>query len=308
MEKTNRKTKNRRSAAQDGRRRPDRRSHDGRSRGAPPVVSRNSAGLNAAVMDDRPLPRRRVDVALSTPGAEIRLPSVPFVRNRAKVLSGLLSAALLVGLILLISAPVFEVKAVDVEGIQRFSDQEIARAASVEGRSVFTLDPEQIKMDLQLTYPGLTDVRVDVFWPAQVSVKIDERTPVLAWNYQGHVRWVDSQGVAFEPHGSGKGIITVRATGLPPTLEHRFVDPGLVQAVSLLEPHLPEGAVMEFDQEHGLGWRDPLGWYVYFGKSDQDLQEKIIIYQSVTNTLNRKGIQPSLISMEYLDGPFLRME
>jgi cell division protein FtsQ len=259
-------------------------------------------------MDDRPLPRRRVDVTLSTPGAEIRLPSVPVVRNRARVLSGLLSAALLVGLILLISAPVFEVKAVDVDGIQRFSDQEIAQAASVEGRSVFTLDPEQIKMDLQLTYPGLTDVRVDVTWPAQVSVEIAERTPVLAWNYQGHVRWVDSQGVAFEPHGSGEGIITVRSTGLPPTLEHRFVDPSLVKAVSRLEAHLPEGAVMEYDQEHGLGWRDPLGWQVYFGKSDQDLQEKITIYQAVTKTLNRKGIQPSLISLEYLDGPFLRME
>ena len=308
MEKTNRKNKLGRSERTEGSRRTGRRSQEDASRRNPPVVSRNSVGLNAAVLDDRPLPRRRYDVPLSSPGAEIRLPSVPVVRNRSKLLSGLLSMALLAGLILLISAPVFEVQAVEVEGVQRFSDQEISRAASVVGRSIFTVDPEQVRKDLQLTYPGLTEVRVDVSWPARVNVSIAERTPVLAWISEGHVRWVDAQGVAFEPHGPGEEIAAVHSTGLPPTLEHRFVDPGLVKAVGLLDEYLPEGAVLEYDQDHGLGWRDPLGWYVYFGKSDQDIQKKILIYQSVTRTLNRKGIQPSLISMEYLDGPFIRME
>lgn len=303
--KKSKQSKDHRSGAS---RRTGYRGQEDHSRRTPPVVSRNSSGLNAAVMDDRPLPRRRYDVPLSTPGAEIRLPSVPVVKNRFKVLSGLLSAALLVGLILLISAPAFEVKAVEVENIHRFTDQEVSRAAGVVGRSVFTIDPEKITRDLQLTYPGLTGVNVQVRWPAEVRISITERVPVLAWNYEGHIRWVDDQGVAFEPHGNAEGIITVQSRGLPPTLENRFVDPGLVKAVSVLGKHLPEDSPLVYDQAHGLGWRDPLGWWVYFGRNDKNVQEKVIIYQSVTKALERKGIQPSMISLEYLDGPFLRME
>lgn len=285
-----------------------RRSRETVSRRNPPVVSRNAAGLQAAVWDDRPLPRRRYDVPLSSPGAEIRLPSVPAVRNRSRVLSGLLSGIFLLALILLLNTPLFTVEKVEVQGAQRFNSEEISRAINAVGLSSFLIDPEEISRDLLLTYPGLRDVQVEVHWPAEVRIELAEREPVLSWNYDGHVRWVDDRGVAFEPHGKGKEITVVNSLVLPPTLEHRFVDPQLVQAVSILGGVIPQDAVLEYDQNRGLGWRDPRGWMVYFGKDADDLNEKLVIYQTVTETLESKGIQPQLISVEYVDGPYIRME
>lgn len=285
-----------------------RRSRETVSRRNPPVVSRNAAGLQAAVWDDRPLPRRRYDVPLSSPGAEIRLPSVPAVRNRSRVLSGLMSGIFLLSLILLLNTPLFTVEKVEVQGAQRFSSEEITRAINAAGLSSFLIDPEEITRDLLLTYPGLRDVQVEVQWPAEVSIELVEREPVLSWNYDGHVRWVDDRGVAFEPHGKGKDITVINSPVLPPTLEHRFVDPQLVQAVSILGKEIPQDAVLEYDQNRGLGWRDPRGWMVYFGKDADDLNEKLVIYQTVTETLESKGIQPQLISVEYVDGTYLRME
>ena len=65
------------------------------SRRSPPVLSRSEIGINTAVLDNRRVPRRRVDVALSTPGAEIRLPAVPAVNNKWRLVSGILSIGLL---------------------------------------------------------------------------------------------------------------------------------------------------------------------------------------------------------------------
>ena len=272
------------------------------------MVSRSDPGLNAAVMDDRPLPRRRYDVALSSPGAEIRLPSVPVVRNRWRLISGVLTAALLTALVISLNLPYFQVAEVGVRGAQRFSKQEIVRAVNAQGLPVFFVHPQRIEQDLQLTYPGLTDVQVEVAWPARVEIAVQERQPVMAWNFEGHVRWVDSRGVAFEPHGLGEEIIMVHSEVLPPTREHRFVQPGLVEAVSILSGHLPEGVELEYSREHGLGWRDPLGWSVYFGDQAQRMRDKVLIYESIQKTLKEKGIQPGFISVEYADAPYFRME
>ena len=285
-----------------------RRTRSERVRRDPPVLSQNSSGVNAAVFDDRPIPRRRVDVPLSSTGAEIRLPSFPAIRNRTRLFSGILSAALLVSLILLLNSPLFQVSNLAIEGVQRFSQEEISRAASLRGKSIFFVDPQRVKKDLQLTYPGLTEIMVDVDWPAAVSIRIEERDPVMAWNHEGHLRWVDARGVAFEPHGSGKDIITVSSPVLPPTLEHRFVDPKLVEAVEFLGGYLPQDAELQYDPDHGLGWRDPRGWRVYFGRNAGNLSQKMLIYRAVTETMESKGIQPALISVEYADGPYIRME
>lgn len=285
-----------------------RRSREAVSRRTPPVVSRNAAGINAAVWDERPLPRRRYDVPLSSPGAEIRLPSVPAVRNRSRILSGLLSGIFLLSLILLLNTPFFTVEKVEVKGARRFTSEEISRAINARGLSSFLIDPEEITQDLLLTYPGLKDVQVDIHWPAEVSIEIAEREPVLAWNYDDHVRWVDDVGVAFESHGTGMDIVVVNSTVLPPTLEHHFVDPQLVQAAVVLREVIPQEATLEYDQNRGLGWRDPRGWKVYFGRNTDELNEKLVIYRSITETLESKGIQPQLISVEYVDGPYIRME
>lgn len=278
------------------------------TRRSPQVLSRSELGIEAAVPESRPMPRRRVDLPLSATGAEIRLPAVPAVSNKWRLISGALTISLLVGLILITQSGLFRVQEIQMEGLERYSAGEISQAINIVGSSVFFIDPDRVKQDLTLTYPGLSAVEVKLGWPAQVTISLQERVPVLAWSWDGHVRWVDHNGVAFEPHSPDVDVIQVNSTMLPPTIQDRFVDPRIVDTVTALAGYLPEGVDMVFDADHGLGWNDPRGWVVYFGFNDEDATQKMKVYLSLVDYLEGKRIIPKVINVEYADSPYFRME
>lgn len=278
------------------------------SRRTPPVISRNEIGLVSAEVENRHMPRRRVDVALPSTGAEIRLPAVPHVSNKWRILSGVLTISIFLGLILFSQASLFQVKEIQIEGLARFTDADIARAINIHGKPVFFLDPESISKDLELTYPGLSDVSVEVGWPARVRISLEERYPVMAWNWEGHVRWVDSNGVAFDPHDDGLDVVQVKSDLLPPTIKDRFVDPRIVAVVTALAPFIPDNVDLIYDPDHGLGWHDPRGWVAYFGLNDDDADQKMNVYLTLVDYLQGRGISPKMINIEFLDSPYFRME
>jgi hypothetical protein len=195
-----------------------------------------------------------------------------------------------------------------MQGLERFSEGEISHAINITGSSIFFINPGRIKKDLQLTYPGLSEVDVKVAWPSNVSISLEERNPILAWNWDGHVRWVDENGVAFEPHDEGLGVVQIKSEMLPPTVDDRFVDPRIVRTVAALSDYLPENVDMIYDTRHGLGWRDSRGWVVYFGFNDDDAANKMIVYQTMVEYLEGKRISPAIINVEFLDAPYFRME
>jgi len=283
-----------------------RRSRESR-REMPPVVSRNNIGVNTVAVEDGHTPRRRYDVPLSAPGAEIQLPAVPAIHNYWRMASGVLSVALLTALILLWKAPYFRVDAVAVEGVQRFSTAEISHAINAVGNPVFTIRPNQLERDLEMTYSGFSSIDVQVIWPAEVKVIVEERDPVIAWDWEGHVRWIDEQGIGFDPHGEAQDLVTVKSPVLPSTSGKQFLEPGLAQAIVDLAAYAPQDVPMVYDPERGLGWRDNRGWQVYFGSDPQDMDQKMLVYRSIVDHLQGKGIQPSLISVEYLRAPYFRM-
>jgi len=285
-----------------------RRSSSVSSRRIPPVLSRSDIGINTIAMDNRPAPRRRVDVPLSTPGAEIRFPAVPAISNKWRLVSGIISISFLMALVLLTNSDLFQVNEVQMQGLERFSEGEISHAINITGSSIFFINPGRIIKDLQLTYPGLSEVDVKVAWPSNVSISLEERNPILAWNWDGHVRWVDANGVAFEPHDEGLDVVQVKSEMLPPTVDDRFVDPRIVRTVAALSDYLPENVDMIYDTRHGLGWRDSRGWVVYFGFNDDDAANKMIVYQTMVEYLEGKRISPAIINVEFLDAPYFRME
>jgi len=277
------------------------------SRRTPPVLSRSEIGINTAAVDNRPLPRRRVDVAVPS-GAEIRLPAMPSVHNKWRVLSGVITISLLLGLILFTQSGLFTVTNIEIQGLERFTEGEIAQAINITGSSIFFINPERVKRDLQITYPALSEIDVQVGWPANVSISLVERYPVLAWNWDGHVRWVDTNGVAFEPLDEGLDVIQVKSAMLPPTIKDRFVDPRLVDSVAALAGYIPENVDLIYDADHGLGWKDARGWIVYFGFNDDDAEKKMNVYLSLVEYLEGKKITPGMINIEFIDSPYFRME
>jgi hypothetical protein len=82
----------------------------------------------------------------------------------------------------------------------------------------------------------------------------------------------------------------------------------MVATLQAMGTYIPAGTPILFSPEHGFGWEDPQGWRVYLGKSLVDINQKLLIYQRFVEALEEQGIEPSLISVEYMHAPFYRTE
>jgi cell division protein FtsQ len=298
-----------------------RKAHKSSAAASPPVLVRGGqSSLPKRSPSKGKRAKRRYDIALNTPGAEMRLPSLPVVRFGWRVVSGLLVGILAFTLYTIWNSPMYQVSMVQVEGIRRLTTQDINTVANVSGKPVFSLDPRQIQRDLELAFTELESVSVQVGLPAEIHVSVVERQPVLTWEEDGHQMWIDAKGVAFSPRGEDGPAILVKSEGIPyvATVEaeqsnplaatSRYLPPQLVSAILTISVQAPEGTPLVYTQSHGLGWRDPRGWEVYFGMNTDDMEMKLRVYKALVKRLKKEDIQPEMISVEYVHAPYYRLE
>ena len=69
-----------------------------------------------------------------------------------------------------------------------------------------------------MNYPELASAQVNVYLPNQVQVTVTERQPVIMWQKDGGITWIDSTGVAFRPRGLVTGLVMVNGLGMPPVV------------------------------------------------------------------------------------------
>lgn len=289
----------------------------------PPVMARGTLQDMAVPARKRPQPRHRYDVALNIPGAEVRLPSLPAVRFGWRLASGALVILMALSLYILLETPAFQVEVLEVEGLQRLTLEDVHSALNIAGEPIVKVDPDLVLADLRAAFPELSAVQVKVVLPARVKLEVVERQPIIAWVQGGEEKWLDAEGIAFPPRGEAGSLIRVEADGSPqanglaeaivPTPENAKVhtpmlSPEMVTTLQTMGPYVPEGTAILFSTEHGFGWRDPNGWQAFFGKDLDQIDQKLLVYQNLQESLRNEGIEPSLISVEFLHAPFYRME
>jgi cell division protein FtsQ len=281
----------------------------------PPVLVRGGTAAPPMRLANRSAvkSRRRYDVALSVPGAELRLPSIPQIRLGWRLLSGLLSLALAGLIYYAYTSPMFEVDGITVNGLQRLSEDDISSIASRTGEPVFLLRPGEIKSELEEAFPELITVSVQIGLPAELVVTVEERLPIIAWYEEGQEKWVDEEGVLFPPRGDPGPLVAVEGKlPLPPVDEDGLVDiklpPDLVVSIIKMGSRAPQDTRVVFDPGHGLGWYDWRGWDVYFGWDVDELDMKLHVYEVLVSRLEQDGVYPGWISMEYLHAPYYRLE
>ena len=259
--------------------------------------------------------RTGYDFAFTLGRADVRAPGLSIPQLGARWVSGALT--LLLGFLIytLSTASTFTVSAADVVGNQRLSAAELNAMLGVNGQPVFKAVPAQIMVNLRTTFHDLASVKVHVGFPNHITVEVVERAPALAWYQDNVVTWIDANGVAFMPRGDVQGLIQIAANGSPvevqndpskPVYDQPFIEPEMVKAIFNLAPYVPGGAPMIYDPRYGMGWQDPRGWFVYYGQNTLDIPMKLKVYQAIVDTFVRQGIQPTLISVEYLNAPFYK--
>jgi cell division protein FtsQ len=259
--------------------------------------------------------RNGYDIAFTLGRADVRAPSLHIPRLGPRWVSAALTLLLGFMLYTMWTASPFTITTAEVRGNQRLDASEINAMLGMIGQPIFNAVPALMEANLRTAYSDLESVKVYVGFPNRITIDMVERIPVLAWYQNGVVTWIDASGVAFMPRGDFPGLVQVSADGAPPQVpldpnlpvyEQKFIAPEMVQALTELAQVAPAGMPMIFDPQFGMGWQDPRGWTVYLGQSTKDISMKKVVYQAIVDTLTLQGVQPSLISVEYLNAPFYK--
>ena len=303
------------------------RRHKIEAKSQPPVMVRGSfADLPLQKRrSSKSKARKRYDLTLNVPGAEMRLPSLPMVAVGPRLLSGLLAAGLIAMLYFLWTSSMFQVGKVEINGLQRLTSQDINTVLDVSGERIFTLNPDQLEEKLKVAFPEFSSASVRIVFPSQVVATVEERSPILAWKQDGRTQLVDANGVAFPQRTLAEitPAIVVEASGSPlgagETASSVSVESGVAVTTTQLLPVemvsgiismsavAPQNTPLVFDKEHGLGWKDTQGWDVFFGDI-RDVDLKLRIYQALVKQLAKEKVNPVLISVEYVHTPYYRLE
>jgi hypothetical protein len=270
---------------------------------------------------------------LNAKGAEVGLPALPNLNLGWRFFSGVIFLFSLLGMIAMMSVNAFTITAIKLQGAQRLGSETVLSQLNLSGQSIVEIKPDDIETTLLETYPSLSAVDVSVGLPSSLTIRVTERQPVLAWQQNELTLWADAEGVMFPPRGELDLPLTVLANGDPPAgaapeaaeetpaddpetpLRPMMTDtiwprttPEFISGITALSSYLPEGTSLLYDPQFGLGWEDPNGWLVYFGKDITDIDLKLAEYGVIIEKLAADGITPSLISLEFLHAPFYRLE
>ncbi len=287
------------------------------SRRVPVLMRGTISGLPMATPRRTYRANKRLDVSIGVPGAEIRLPSLPQVQVGWRLLSALLSLSLLALVYLLWTAPLFLVRTATIQGLQRISAKEVLIELDLQDQPIFTIDPDEIRQTISTQFPEFRSVEVKLQFPNKVNIQVDERKPLLVWKQGERTLLVDAEGFAFPVRGEGNQLpkLVVEAqdapflsdSEIPNQLQEPILPVDLVSGILSISAMIPDGAVMFYDSERGLGWRDPRGWAVYVGAL-KDIGLKMKIYELMVKKLKKQDIKPAIISIEYVHAPYYRLE
>ena len=75
-----------------------------------------------------------------------------------------------------------------------------------------------------------------------------------------------------------------------------------------LNAWMPEEKELLYEAMRGVGWRDVRGWNVFIGSKLENINDKMVMYETIIRQLEKEGIKPAMVSVEFLHAPFYRME
>jgi cell division septal protein FtsQ len=308
----------------------------------PRVTAR--VGLGSPVLNRASNQRRKYFVAIGN--LDLAMPALPAFRPGWRLVSGLILLVSLIVIGLLLFGPLFQVKSVTYNGLERLNQADVDAVLDLHNTSIALVAPTDLQARLQSRFPELSSIAIRVGLPNSVTVSVKERQPVLSWKVKDQTYWVDAQGVLFTPHGDGGALLNIQSDDFPPlapgnppadaqiagstssvpdpatviarldpsstasliAIPHQQVDLTLMNAALALSTQMPANSTLVYSRANGLGWTDTRGWKVYFGLDLSNIDVKLSLYQAIVDQLTQKKIKPSVISVEQIYAPFYRLE
>lgn len=201
---------------------------------------------------------------------------------------------------------VFYVRSISVGGLRYLTKEEVFTYANIANMHVFWVEPSYVRANL-LESPTVADAEVRIGWPPNmVNIVVQEREPALVWEQNGVALWVDIQGNVMAQREARPDLIRVSVDN--PTVDGPLgnsgrVDVEVVYGLLQLQDLRPDIEVWRYDPAKGLGFRNENGWDIWLG-TGTGMPEKMLIYNTLVQTITARGIQPGEINIVNPDAPF----
>jgi cell division septal protein FtsQ len=243
-------------------------------------------------------PNRRKPFRLSLPRVEIRI--------GWRWLSAFIIMGLSLVLLLFMQASPFFVHQVEVGGLRHMSANEVFELAEIADLHVFWVDPERVAANVARS-PSLSEVSVQVGWPARVVIRVTEREPALIWEQASIRYWVDVNGQVMMKRKDLPHLLTVVAEGsqLEPLGPNDRVKHDVIAGALQLKGLYPNIDRLVYAESKGLGYDDGRGWRVWFGKGTT-MPNRATVYEALIADLLARGIQPREVNVADLQAVYYR--
>ena len=260
----------------------------------------------------------------------------PGWRLLSLALVGMLSYALLTAW----RSPDYLISNIQITGLQRLSEEEVLSTLELTGKHIFAIQPEDIQDEIAANFPEFRDIQVSVSLPANVSINVNERQPMFAWQMKDSVMWIDTEGYLIPARGAAtSGLLTIVADSLPTyQIDHdlredgvsmilqdktinkpglselnffaqtKHIDSNLLVGILQLNAWMPDEPYLLYQKVRGLGWEDVRGWDVYVGQKLENINDKMVMYETIVRELEDQDINPSMVSVEFLYAPYYRVD
>ena len=244
-------------------------------------------------------------------------PQKALERNRrkkfnARWLSGIL--ALIFGGLLAAYAflPMFRFNNIEINGVENISRDELIYFTGAKGQPIFTVRAENIRETLLQHYQEVSDAEVTIAFPTEMRIDLEERVPVVEWDFGGSRFWIDADGIVLTESTSHDSTIHVYADSYPGSSSRddrelpTYFSKDTLDTMLTMGSYAPKDRPLYFTYDNGYGWDTDEGWRVFFGKSDSDIEEKMRMLESLTKYFIKNEIQPVMLSLEFKDAPYYR--
>jgi len=296
----------------------------------PQVVLRSSSGVLTSAPRIQPKASTRHQTYYKVgEHTELRMPALPVIKVGYRLVSGILFAGMTTLLILLLASPTFQVKGMGMVGNKRINKADVVAALNLENKSIFTVDPDELASELAIKFPEFADVKISIGFPAEIHIAVRERKPVLAWEANGKVVWLDGEGVVMPARGEVDALLTIQSDSNVPTLEETGamkadksavaidkntklqnslsrIDQALFVKIIKFSEKVPEGASLTYTQDHGFGWTDTKGRTIFVGFKLENVELKMAEAHTILEELENRGKDVSILSVEHEHSPYYR--
>jgi hypothetical protein len=203
----------------------------------------------------------------------------------------------------------FFVYEAEIVGGSHLDPARIYQVAGIHERNIFWVDPKAVEESL-LALDGVRTARVRCRLPARVTIKVEERVPIVMWRAmsQGEDLWLDATGTVLPYHGdvnSPEMVFVVDYGERHLQVGDRVTPEGIVQSALQMAATLQGEQVFFYQPERGLSFSHEVKggeWPVYVGTSES-LPRKIQVVQALTEHLLSDGIEPRYVDVRWPEYP-----